>query len=162
MGKPQNNAQGEMQLVAEWLATLPPTWRSKTHVNVGAQTLVYAGNPLTPAQSRSFGVWNDWADARVYTGTEVWIVEGKLVATGSAYGQVLDYVNQYPTSEDAKLFPGAPVIPMVLTMASRARTASLFVGLGVQTIVYAPSFPLSQALAKLFPAAQILGGTGGA
>jgi hypothetical protein len=160
MGKPQNNAQGEMQLVAEWLATLPATWKSKTHVNVGAQTLVYAGNPLTPAQTRAFGVWNDWADARVFTGTEVWIVEGKRVAIGGAYGQVLDYVDEYPASADYIPFAGAQIIPIVLCMASRPRTAARFAGLGVRTIVYAPSFPLSQALAKLFPAAQILGGTG--
>lgn len=151
-----------MQLVAEWLATLPPAWKSKTHVNVGAQLLEYAGRALTPAQTRAFGVWNDWADARVFTGTEVWIVEGKLVATGSAYGQVLDYVAQYPTSADAAQFPGVPVVPVVVTMASRARTASLFLSQGVRTIVFAPTFPLSQALARLFPAAQILGGTGGA
>jgi hypothetical protein len=160
MGKPQNNAQGEMQLVAEWLATLPATWRHKTHVNVGAQTLVYAGTLLTPAQTAAFGVWNDWADARVFTGTEVWIVEGKRVATGCAYGQVIDYVDEYRTSADYGPFAGATVVPLVLTMASRPRTAALFAGYGVRTIVYAPTFPLSQALAKLFPAAQILGGTG--
>lgn len=158
MGRPQNNAQGETQLVAEWLATLPAGWPNKTHVNVGAQLLQYAGRALTPEQTRAFGVWNDWADARVFTGTEVWIVEGKLVATGGAYGQVLDYIDEYPTSADAAQFAGAPIVPIVLTMASRARTAARFASLGVRTIVFAPSFPLSQALAKLFPAAQILSG----
>jgi len=156
----QNNAQGEMQLIAEWLMTLPPTYQSKTHVNVGAQELFYAGMALSPAQSKAFGVWNDWSDARVFTGTQVWIVEGKLVATGGAYGQVLDYVNQYPSSLDYQQFAPAPIVPMVVTMASRPRTAALFAGMGVQTIVFAPSFPLAQALAKLFPAAQVLGGTG--
>lgn len=156
----QANAQGEMQLIAEWLMTLPPAYQSKTHVNVGAQELFYAGMALTPAQSRAFGVWNDWSDARVFTGTQVWIVEGKLVATGGAYGQVLDYVNQYPSSLDYQQFSPAPIVPMVVTMASRPRTAALFAGMGVQTIVFAPSFPLAQALAKLFPAAQILGGAG--
>jgi hypothetical protein len=160
MGKPQNNRQGEMQLVAEWLATLPATWKSKTHVNVGAQLLQYAGVRLTPAQQRAFGVWNDWADARVFTGSQVWIVEGKLVATGCAYGQVLDYINQYPASLDYEQFNPAPIVPVVLTMASRARTAALFQAQGVNTIVFQPTFPLAQALAKLFPAAQILGGTG--
>jgi hypothetical protein len=156
----QNNAQGEMQLIAEWLMTLPPTYQSKTRVNVGAQELFYAGMALTPAQSKAFGVWNDWSDARVFTGTQVWIVEGKLVATGGAYGQVLDYVNQYPSSLDYQQFAPAPIVPMVVTMASRPRTAALFAGMGVQTIVFQPSFPLAQALAKLFPAAQVLGGTG--
>ena len=156
----QSNAQGEMQLIAEWLMTLPRSWQSKTRVNVGAQQLFYAGMPLSPAQSRAFGVWNDWSDARVFTGSEVWIVEGKLVATGCAYGQVLDYVNQYPQSEDYRQFRPAAIVPVVVTMASRPRTAALFAGMGVRTIVFAPSFPLAQALAKLFPAAQVLGGTG--
>ena len=152
----QSNSQGEMQLIAEWLMTLPPSYQSKTHVRVGEQELFYAGMPLTPAQSRAFSVWSDWADARVFTGTQVWIVEGKLVATDSAYGQLLDYANQYPSSADYQQFAPAPIVPMVVTMASRPRTAALFAGMGIQTIVFAPSFPLAQALAKLFPAAQVV------
>lgn len=156
MGKPQNNAQGEMQLLAEWIATLPHGWKSKTHVNVGAQLLEYAGARLTPAQSRAFGVWNDWADARVWTGPSVWIVEAKLVATGAAYGQVLDYAAEYPDSADYEQFAPAWILPVVLTTAARPRTAGFFQGKGVNTVIFQPSFPLSQALAKLFPAAQIL------
>ena len=156
----QINAQGEMQLVAGWLATLPASYQTKTHVNVGEQTLFYAGMPLNAAQQKAFGVWNDWADARVFTGSQVWIVEGKLVGLGTAYGQVLDYVNQYPSSADYQQFAPAPIVPIVLTMAERPKTAALFAGMGVQTIVFQPTFPLAQALAKLFPAAQVLGGTG--
>jgi hypothetical protein len=156
MPRKQINAQGEMQLVAEWLATMPLGWPNKTRVNVGAQPLQYAGMQLTPKQQAAFGVWNDWADARVATPREVWIVEGKLVATGSAYGQVLDYVDEYPESADYKQFAPRPIVPIVLTMAARARTSARFATLGVRTIVFQPSFPLSQALAKLFPAAQIL------
>lgn len=155
MGNKQINAQGEMQLVAEWLATLSPEWKTKTRVQVGQQPLSYAGMPLTPKQQAAFGVWNDWADARVATPTEVWIVEGKLVATGGAYGQVLDYVNQYPYSQDYIQFWPRPIIPVVLTMAARSRTSSLFAKLGVRTVIFAPSFPLSLALQKLFPAAEI-------
>lgn len=157
MARSQSNAQGEMQLVAEWLTTLPAAWKSKTHVNVGAQTLEYAGQRLTPAQTAAFGVWNDWADARVYTGSEVWLIEGKLVATGGAYGQLMDYANEYPDSRDYEQFAPAPIVGIVLTMAARRQTSNLFQMQGIRTVVFQPSFPLSQALAKLFPAAQILG-----
>ena len=159
MANKQNNAQGEMQLVAEWLATLPPTWKTKTHVNVGAQQLEYAGQRLTPAQTAAFGVWNDWADARVFNGSEVWLIEGKLVATGGAYGQLLDYLDEYPLSKDYEQFTPAPIVGIVLTMAGRLRTSRLFDKQGIRTIVYQPSFPLSLALEKLFPAAQILQGS---
>lgn len=156
MGKKQINAQGEAQLVSEWAATMPSDWKYKTHVNVGAQALKYAGVPLTLKQQLAFGMWNDWADLRVATPTEVWIVEGKLVATGGAYGQVIDYVDQYPQSLDYQQFAPLPVIPVVVTMAQRSRTAAKFASLGVRTIVFQPSFPFSRALQKLFPAAQIL------
>ena len=156
MSNKQSNQQGETQLVAEWLATLPATWKTKTNVNVGAQLLQYAGAALTPAQTRAFGVWNDWADARVFTGSEVWVVEGKLVATGAAYGQLMDYLDEYAASADYEQFKPAPVSGIVLCMASRPRTAALFNAKGVRTIIFAPTFPLSRALAKLFPAAQIL------
>jgi hypothetical protein len=156
MAGKQINSQGEAQLVAEWAATLPAAWKWKMRVNVGAQQLQYAGMPLTPKQQMAFGVWNDWADLRVATPNEVWIVEGKLVATGNAYGQVLDYVAQYPESLDYQQFAPRPIVPVVLTMAARARTSAMFANLGVRTIIFSPSFPFSRALQKLFPAAQIL------
>lgn len=156
MGTKQVNAQGETQLVAEWLSTLPREWKTITRVKVGEQPLQYAGMRLTPAQQAAFSVWSNYADARVATPTEVWIVEGKLVATGGAYGQVLDYVAEYPSSPDYRQFVGLPIIPVVLTMAARARTSALFAQHGVRTVIFQPSFPFSQALAKLFPGAQIL------
>lgn len=156
MPRKQVNAQREMQLIAEWLATLPATWKSKTHVNVGAQVLEYQGVPLTPRQSAAFGVWNSWADARIFTGSEVWIVEGKLVATGCAYGELLDYLNQYPTSADYQAFKPAPIVGVVLTMAARGRTSDLFGAMGIRTITFAPSFSLASGLSRLFPAAEVL------
>lgn len=156
MGSKQNNAQGEMQLVSEWLSTLPASWPSKTHVKVGSDPLFYGGARLTPAQSRAMSVWSDWADARVVTPTEVWIVEGKLVATGGAYGQLLDYLNQYPGGDDYKLWTPRAIVGVVLCQAERVRTAALFGAMGIRTITFTPTFPLSASLAKLFPAAQIL------
>ena len=101
-------------------------------------------------------MWNSWADARVVTPTEVWIVEGKLVATGAAYGQVIDYVDEYPSSEDYIQWAPRTIVPVVLCMARRDRTASKFAVMGVRTIVFQPSYTLASALERLFPAAQIL------
>lgn len=154
--KAQSQAQGEIQLVTEWLLTLPAAWQSKTRVKVGAQPLRYLGQSLSPAQQRAFGVWSDYADARVVTPTQVWLVEGKLVATGGAYGQLLDYLDQYEQSADYQNFVGLQVVGKVVTMAAKPRTVRLFQEYGIDTIVYSPSFPLVSALAKLFPAAQIL------
>src|ERR1700720_1038268 len=77
------NQQRETQLLMEWLLSLGKTNQWKTHVNVGAEILQYNGKPLTPAQQKAFGVWNSWADARVFTGTDVLLVEAKIVATGT-------------------------------------------------------------------------------
>jgi hypothetical protein len=152
----QVNAQREMTLLAEWLGTLPATWKSKTHVNAGAQVLQYHGQALTPAQQKAFGVWNDWVDARVYTGSEVWIVEAKIVATGAAYGQLLDYLNQYRSSADYQKFAPAPIVGVVVCQAARGATTNLFAQYGIRTIIFSPSFSLASGLMKLFPAAQIL------
>jgi len=156
VGKKQSNAQGEMQLVAEWLATLPRSWPNKTHVKVGSDPLFYGGVRLSPAQSRAMGVWSDWADARVVTPTEVWLVEGKLVATGGAYGQLMDYLDQYPSGDDYKLWAPRPVVGIVLCQAERVRTSALFAAMGIRTIQFTPTFALSASLQKLFPAAQIM------
>lgn len=156
MRRKQSQAQGEIQLLAEWLTTLPPNYITKTHVKVGANPLFYNGQRLSPAQQRAFSVWSDWADARVATPTEVWIVEAKLVATGSAYGQVLDYCNQYKTGDDYKQFFPRTIVPVVLCQAERLTASNYFANFGVRTVLFAPTFTLAQSLRTLFPAAQVL------
>ena len=156
MGKKQSNLQGEMQLVAEWLATLPKSWPNKTHVKVGSDPLFYGGVRLTPAQSRALSVWSSYADARVVTPTEVWLIEGKLVATGAAYGQILDYLDQYPSGDDYRLWAPRPVVGIVLAQATRVRLSNLYAKMGIRTVQFDPTFALSASLAKLFPAAQIM------
>lgn len=152
----QSNAQREVQLLAEWLTTLPSDWKTKTHVRVGAQTLVYNGEALSPAMSRAFGVWSDWCDARVFTGNQVWIVEAKIVNTAEAYGQVLDYVDQYPTSEDRQQFGSQPIIPVVLCAYEKPRTAGYFQRFGVQTMVFTPTWASRTLAVKIFGSASVL------
>ena len=159
MRKPHVNAQREISLLAQWLSTLNPIYKQKTHVKVGADPLVYAGVRLTPAQQRAFGVWSDWADARVVTPSEVWIVEAKLVATGAAYGQVIDYLNQYGDGDDYRQFKPRQIVGIVVCQAVTGRTERLFRAMGIRTIIFQPSFDLAQSLGKIFPAAQILGGS---
>jgi hypothetical protein len=156
MAKSQINAQREMALVSQWLLTLPSSYVKTTHVKVGEQLLVYQGQQLTAAQAARFASWSTWADARVVTPTQVWIVEAALVGSAGKYGQVLDYCNDYPLSADAKLWPGRAVVPIVLCQAMRTRTMAYFATLGVQTIVFQPSFDLAASLQKLFSGSQIL------
>jgi len=145
----QSNAQREVQLLAEWLLSLPPYFKSKTHVRVGQETLVYNGQQLTPARARALLVWSDWTDARVFTGSEVWIVEAKLVSTAGAYGQVLDYLDEYKSSEDYKLFYPAPIVAVVLAAALKQRTANFFARFGVRTVIFAPSWSLRSIATKI-------------
>lgn len=159
MGK-QQNAQREVALLAEWLAAQPPGFKSKTNIRVGVDTLIYGGPRLSPAVARAFAVWSDRVDARVFTGREVWLVEAKLVATAGAYGQVLDYANQYPYSDDYRQFSPSPIVPVVVAQATRARTALLFAQYGVRTVQFTPSFDLEQSLGKLFQGAEILSNDG--
>ena len=145
-----SNAQRETQLLAEWWATQPRWWKNKTHVNVGASRLIYNGAPLSTARQRAFGVWNDWADLRIFTGAEVWIVEAKIVNTGGAYGQLLDYLNEYPGSDDYKQFAPAPIVGIVVCAFERGRTAGVFARLGLRTIVFTPSWAADTLATKVF------------
>jgi len=145
----QSNAQREVQLLAEWLQSLPPYFKSKTHVAVGKETIVWNGQPLTPARARAMLVWSDWADARIFTGAEVWIVEAKLVSTANAYGQVLDYCDEYKESDDYKQFWPAPIVPVVMAAADKHRTSTFFLRFGVRTIIFAPSWSLRSISTKI-------------
>lgn len=146
----QANAQREIQLLAEWLAQSSPTWKTKTHVRVGSESLCYNGVSVSMARARAFEVWSDWADARVFTGAELWIVEAKLVGTAGAYGQVLDYANQYPKSADAAQFGGYAVIPVVLCAAEKVTTRTYFATFGVRTIVFTPTWAIHSVETKMF------------
>jgi hypothetical protein len=153
----QSNAQRETQLLVEWWATLPQGWPNKTHVNVGADALIYNGAPLSPARQRAFGVWNDWADMRIFDGVNVWLVEAKIVNTGGAYGQLLDYMDQYPASADYKQFAGAPIVGVVVCAFERARTAQLYQQYGIRTIVFTPSWAAETLANKVFSGLSLAG-----
>jgi hypothetical protein len=143
----RSNILRETRLLAEWLQSLPASWAHKTHVPVGEDILSYNGRLLTPAMRRMFGVWHDWADARVVTGLDVWIVEAKIVAKGSAYGEVLDYADQYPASADYQQYRPLRIRPVVLAAFTRDRCTRYFERLGVMTITFTPSWA-AQALAS--------------
>lgn len=146
----RDNLQLETQLLSEWITTAGWAERARTHVPVGAATLQYNGQPLSPARQRAFGVWNDWADCRIFTGAQVWLVEAKIVNVGTVYGQLLDYLDEYPQSLDYQEFAPAPVVPVVLCAFLRSRTAAVFQRLGVRTIVYTPSWAGDTLANKVF------------
>ena len=145
----QSNAQRETQLLAEWLVTLPPYFKSKTHVRVGQETLFWNDQPIAPNVARATLVWSDWADARVFTGGEVWLVEAKLVSTANAYGQVLEYADEYRSSADYQQFWPAPIVPVVLAAADKIHTRNFFARLGVRTIIFAPVWSLRSIQTKI-------------
>jgi len=142
-----------VQLLAEWLTTLPPWFKSKTNIDVGAAVIQYNGARLTPAQQKMFGVWNDKADARIWAPPELWLVEAKIVGTASAYGQVLDYCDEYPQSLDAREWPAAPVIPVVVCAYEKPRTAQYFARFGVRTVVFTPGWAKDTLASKIFGSA---------
>lgn len=152
----RDNRQLEVQLLAEWWASLPRSWQNKTNVNVGAITLSYNGAVLSPARQRAFGVWNDRADMRIFNGLEVWIVEAKIVNVGSAYGQVLDYCDEYPSSSDYQPYFGMPIVPVVVCAFRRDRTAKIFESFGVRTILFTPSWAGDSLANKVFAQSNVV------
>ena len=144
------NQQRETQLLMEWLLSLGKTMQWKTHVNVGAEILQYNGKALSPSQQKAFGVWNSWADARVFTGTEVLLVEAKIVATGTAYGEILDYLDQYASSTDYKQYSAYPVRGVVLAAYVKDRTRMLFSDYGIQTVIFTPVWAGDTLANKVF------------
>jgi|SRR5215831_3091071 len=153
--KKHSNAQREIQLLAEWLTASGWQTRSLTHVPVGAAILEYNGQALSPARQRAFGVWNDWADCRVWTGSEVWLIESKIVNIGAVYGQLLDYLDEYQSSSDYNQFRPAPVAGLVLCAFMRARTASYFRRFNIRTILFTPSWAGNTLATKVFSSDQV-------
>ena len=146
----RSNAQGETQMLAEWLTQNARGAQSKTNVPVGKQSLIYRDQVLTPAQRNAFGVWSDKVDARIAWGTEVWLVEAKIVGVSGAYGQILDYTRQYPQSADYQSYLGQRIVPVVLCAFERPETARYFEGFGVRTIVFTPTWAAKTLATKIF------------
>lgn len=137
---PRDQNQLESQLLAEWRATLPPYFKIKTQVHVGAVPLVYRGEVLTPARRRAFAVWNDWMDARIFTGTEIWCVEACIVGKAGKYGQAMSYASEWPQSLDAKGFSYIDVVPVVLCAFEKPDTSGFFSRFRVRTILFTPAW----------------------
>lgn len=93
---------------------------------------------MSPARMAAFSVWSDWADARVAWPNEVWLVEAKIVGKAEAYGQIIDYAAQYPGSLDYQPYFGKPIVKIVVCAFEKPKTAALFGGWGVRTIVHTP------------------------
>ncbi len=146
----QSNRQGESQLLAEWMTRNCPTRGTKTHVRVGDQALVFQGVPPNPGRFRAFELWSDWCDARISWGHEVWLVEAKLVGVAAAYGQIMDYAQQYPASADYAEFSGQPIIPVVLCAYEKPLTARYFANYGIRTIIFTPSWAARSLTQKIF------------
>lgn len=144
-----SNRQRETQLLAEWLTSLPPYMKSKTHIRTGQETIVWDGGPLPANMARATLVWSDWADARVFTGSEVWIVEACLVATAGKYGQVLEYADEYRDSADYKEFWPFPIVGVVLAAGDKPKTRARFARFGIRTIIFAPSWSLRSIATKI-------------
>lgn len=146
----KSNAQGETQLLAEWITQNAKGAAAKTHIAVGKQTLIYRDMVLTPAQRNAFEVWSDWADARIAWGTELWLIEAKIVGTAGAYGQILDYTRQYPQSADYQSYLGQRIVPVVICAFERPETARYFETFGVRTIVFTPAWSAKSLGVKIF------------
>jgi hypothetical protein len=147
---PRRYAMLETQLLAEWLTTLPASFLTKTHINVGAQALQSNLSQVQMARLRAFSAWNDWADARVFAGSEVWLVEAKIVSTANAYGQLISYLDEYPASLDYLQFRGYPVTGIVLCAFRLARVANLFFRYNIRTILFTPSWAGDSLVQKVF------------
>jgi hypothetical protein len=137
-------------MLREWLDSLPPSWPKKTHVWVGAELQTWNGVPLSLSQRRQALPFNDWADARVVAGGEIWIVEAKLENKPTAYGEVMWYAHQYPLSSEYQQFAPMPVIPVVLAAAEKPSVTGFFAQYGVRTITFAPWWTRSSIAQKIY------------
>lgn len=143
------NKQLETQLLAEWRETLPAAWKTKTHVHVSSIELLPQFKNYAPNMLRAVANWNDWADMRIYTGGEVWLVEGTIVNTGKKYGQLLEYLDAYPQSTDYQQFKPAPIAGVVVCAFERPQSTQRFARDGIRTIVFTPSWATDSLYSKV-------------
>jgi hypothetical protein len=147
----KTNAQGETQLLFEWLSTLPPDYKWSYHVFVGRVPLDTGGVPLSPARARALAATDRWVDARVATPHEVWVVEAKLKGVDAAYGQAYGYSRSYAHSLDYVDFAPRLIVPVVLVAARIPEVEMAFEPLGIRTIQFPVSW-LGDGLIKLYQA----------
>ena len=144
-----DNKQLETQLLAEWRETLPAGWQSLTHVHVSQIALLPQFKNYAPNMLRAVANWNDWADMRIFTGGEVWLVEATIVNNGKKYGQLLEYLSDYPQSTDYQQFKPAPIVGVVLTAFERKASTQLFAQQGIRTVVFTPLWANTSLYSKV-------------
>jgi len=137
----------EIRLLSEFFGYRYRTAHWQLRVRLGSQTLAGPG-VIEPGKNVPQAIVTQmWADGVVYLPTETQIWEAKVVLTGSAIGQLLEYRQAWPASPG--LPPSASTNVTLHTVAARARQAAVDVAKqwGIEVALYAPAWLLADAAA---------------
>ena len=140
----------EMQLLTEWLIKNYSHTRWQTRVRLGSPHPDLTQGPMTESQERMVGSWRRWADAVVFDGDKVLIVEAAIrpnpgkISQLQLYDQLFsatpEYREHWQKTRELVLLYGVED-PALVTLARKQ---------GIRCVEYVPEW-LPQYLSILYP-----------
>ena len=120
----------ESRLLNEWLKEAHPQSLQWKRVRVGP--------PLTGHENPVYSVLNRWADAVIFEGGEVFIIEAKLKAAPGAIGQLKLYGKLFPGTPEFSELKDKPLRLVLLAGITDQAVKALCKDEGIEYIVYTP------------------------
>jgi len=96
------------------------------------------GPAMNPENARMMSVINRWADAVVFDGQNMVIIEAKMRPDPGAVGQLQLYAELLPQTPDFTMYANKPVRLVLVTTKEDLSTRTFCEGKGVEYAIYNP------------------------
>ncbi len=155
----QMRQQRERRLVAEYLAIHFPGARIMIDVRLGVLPDAGTNGPYPNMPPGLFSAWRRWADALVFTGDEVIIVEGKIRPDVGVIGQLELYMKLVPKTAELRDLLTRPLVALLVTAVDDPALAELCRDKNFRYATFRPDW-VDDYLSSIYPRAARAKGLG--
>jgi hypothetical protein len=126
------------RMLQEWVGLRYPGAQVWYELRLGPTSRDLIGVTVSPNLEAMLRVANWYADAVIYDGNELVLVEAKIEPNPSALGQVLWYYQLIRTTPVLSTYATAPVVPVVLFGEDDATLNAWVRSMGIRVELYTP------------------------
>lgn len=126
--------QREARLVNEYLMKYWPNTIQWKRVRVGPSR--------NQEEAKMYQVLQRWADAILWNGEEIIIIEAKIRPTAGAVGQLEHYIELFPQTPEFKRYWNKPIKGVLLVAMPDVELASYATSKGLEYTVYQPDWAI--------------------
>lgn len=137
-------------MLAEFIRERYPDRRHMTRVRLGRSPSQLIRPDMAPEEVRMIGVWRRWADAIVFDGRKLILIEAAIRPDPGYISKLELYADLIPETPELMQYAGWPVVKLLVYAIEDPAVLKLAKRHGVRTAKYVPSW-MPSYLRLLFP-----------